>query len=101
MNIEKGTKAMVFQAKKDENRKRTVIADISTYEGRDQDDKPRYASWRARFVGEAYEDALGLEDKDRIIIQPGIVDNVYNKEKEKLYVTVTIFRFENDEEATS
>ena len=74
MNIEKGTKAMVFQAKKDENRKRTVIADISTYEGRDQD------------------------DKDRIIIQSGIVDNVYNKEKEKLYVTVTIFRFENDEE---
>ena len=45
MNIEKGTKAMVFQAKKDENRKRTVIADISTYEGRDQDDKPRYAAW--------------------------------------------------------
>lgn len=39
---------------------------------------------RVRFVGEAYEDALGLEDKDRIIIQPGIVDNVYNKEKEKL-----------------
>ena len=39
---------------------------------------------RARFVGEAYEDALDLEDKDRIIIQPGIVDNVYNKEKEKL-----------------
>ena len=98
MNIEKGTKAMVFQAKKDENRKRTVIADISTYEGRDQDDKPRYAFWRARVVGEAYEDALGLEDKDRIIIQSGIVDNVYNKEKEKLYVTVTIFRFENDEE---
>ena len=101
MNIEKGTKAMVFQAKKGENRKRTVIADIRSYEGRDQDDKPRYASWRARFVGEAYEDALGLEDKDRIIIQSGIVDNVYNKEKEKLYVTVTIFRFENDEEATS
>jgi len=54
-----------------------------------------------KIVGEAYEDALGLEDKDRIIIQSGIVDNVYNKEKEKLYVTVTIFRFENDEEATS
>ena len=101
MNIEKGTKAMVFQAKKDENRKRTVIADIRTYEGKDQDDKPRYASWRARFVGEAYEDALDLEGKDRIIIQSSIVDNVYNKEKEKLYVTVTLFRFENDEEATS
>ena len=61
-----------------------LIADIRTYEGKDQDDKPRYAFWRARFVGEAYEDALGLEDKDRIIIQSGIVDNVYNKEKEKL-----------------
>ena len=61
-----------------------LIADIRTYEGRDPDDKPRYAAWWARFVGEAYEDALGLEDKDRIIIQSGIVDNVYNKEKEKL-----------------
>ena len=61
-----------------------LIVDIRTYEGKDQDGKPRYASWRARFVGEAYEDALGLEDKDRIIIQSGIVDNVYNKEKEKL-----------------
>ncbi len=61
-----------------------LIADIRTYEGKDQDDKPRYASWRARFVGEAYEDALDLEDKDRIIIQSGMVDNVYNKEKEKL-----------------
>ena len=39
---------------------------------------------RARYVSEAYERALGLEVKDRIIIQPGIVDNVYNKEKEKL-----------------
>ena len=78
-----------------------LIANIRTYEGKDQDDKPRYTSWWARFVGEAYEDALDLEDKDRIIIQFGIVDNVYNKEKEKLYVTVTLFRFENDEEATS
>ena len=39
---------------------------------------------RARYVSEAYEDALDLEEKDQIIIQPGIVDNVYNKEKEKL-----------------
>ena len=37
-----------------------------------------------KIVCEAYEDAPGLEDKDRIIIQSGIVDNVYNKEKEKL-----------------
>ena len=61
-----------------------LIADIRTYEGKDQDDKPRYAAWWARFVGEAYEDALDLEEKDRIIIRSGIVDNVYNKEKEKL-----------------
>lgn len=98
MNIGKGTKATVFSAKKDENRKRTVIADISTYEGKDQDGNPRYAHWRARFVGDAYEDALGLEDKDRIIIQSGIVDNFYSKEKEKLYVNVTVFQFEHDEE---
>ena len=94
MNIENGTQANVFEARIDEKRKRTVIADISVYEGKDQDDQARYSSWKTKFVGEAYEDALKLNDKDKIVIRSGLVDNFYNKETKKLYVTVTIFKFE-------
>ena len=92
------TKATVFQPKKEEKRKNTVLANISTYEGKDQEGNSQYCSWRARFVGSAYERALGLEDKDRIVIKSGKIENNYNKEQERLYVTVTIFDFEDDEE---
>ena len=47
--------ATVFEPKKEDGRKDTVIANISTYEGKNQNDKARYCSWRTRFVGEAYE----------------------------------------------
>ncbi|NBH62305.1 hypothetical protein D1155_11650 [Anaerotruncus sp. 80] len=90
--------ATVFEPKKEDGRKDTVIANISTYEGKNQNDKARYCSWRTRFVGEAYEKALGLKDKDRIVIKAGKVENNYNKEKEKLYVMVTVFDFEYEEE---
>lgn len=91
--------ANVFEVKRDEKRKNTIIANISTYEGKDQNNKSQYCSWRARFVGDAYEKALGLKDKDRIIITKGKVENNYNKEKEKLYVIVTIFDFDIDDDA--
>lgn len=91
-------KANVFEVKRDEKRKNTIIANISTYEGKDQNDKNQYCSWRARFVSDAYEKALGLKDKDRIIITKGKVENNYNKEQERLYVHVTIFDFDMDDE---
>lgn len=84
---------MVFDAKKSENRKKTVEANISSYEGRDQDDNPRYSNWRAYFVGDAYKEALTLENQDRIKILEGKIENNYNKESKKLFVTVTIFDF--------
>ena len=92
-------KATVFESKKEENRKNTVTANISTYEGKDQDGNNQYCSWRARFVGDAYEKALGLEDKDRIVISKGKIENNYNKDKERLYVLVTVFDFDYDEES--
>lgn len=85
--------AMVFDPKKSENRKKTVEANISTYEGTDQNDNPRYSSWRAYFVGDSYKEALNLENKTRIKILEGKIENNYNKEDKKLYVTVTIFDF--------
>lgn len=91
-------KANVFEIRRDEKRKNTVIANISTYEGKGQNDKSLYCSWRARFVSDAYEKALALKDKDRIIITKGKVENNYNKEKERVYVTVTIFDFDIDDD---
>ena len=49
-------------------------------------------------MGDAYEKALGLTDKDRIVITSGKIENFYNKEKEKNYTIVTVFEFEEDEE---
>ncbi|NCE98099.1 hypothetical protein [Emergencia sp. 1XD21-10] len=95
------TKATVFDAKIEENRKDTVIATISTFEGKDKDGNNRYCSWRARFVGDAYENALNLVDKDRIIITSGKVENNYIKKTKRLYVNVTIFDFEEDAEFES
>lgn len=91
-------KATVFDAKREEKRKNTVIANISTYEGKDQEDNNRYCSWKARFVGDAFEPALNLADKDKIVITSGKIENNYNKEQERLYVIVTIFDFEMDDE---
>ncbi len=49
--------------------------------------------WKARFVGNAFEAAKGLKDKDKIEITNGIIENNYDKENEKLWVNVTIFEF--------
>ena len=88
----------VFEPQEAENRKRTVVANISSFEGRDADDNPRYSAWRAYFVGDAYKPALKLENNTLIRILSGKVENNYNKESKKLYLTVTIFEFELEEE---
>lgn len=96
MNIGEN-KATVFEPKKDENRKNTVRATISTHEGEDTNGESRYSSWYARFVGDAYKKALKLKNKDRIDITSAKIENNYNKDTEKLYVTVTVFDFDIDE----
>lgn len=89
-------RATVFDIAREEGRKNTVKATIRTFEGTDQKENPVYSSWRTRFVGDAYEKALGLRDKDHILITEGKVDNTYHKEREALYVNVTVFDFETE-----
>ena len=93
-------RATVFEPRETSKRKNTIIANISTYEGKDQDDNPRYSSWSTNFVGECFELAQKLKNRDKIIIRRGKVENQYNKEQDKLYVNVTVFEFElyNQEE---
>lgn len=94
MKIMNDQLATVFEPKESENRKNTIAANISTYEGKDKDEKPIYSSWRGYFVGDAYEKAKSLKDKDRIVLTNSKIENNYNKEKEKLFVTLIIFDFE-------
>ena len=94
----------VFDMDLPEYRKNTVVANISSFEGRDQDDNPRYSTWRAFFVGDAYKKALKLENKDKgflIKLKNAKVENNYNKDKDKLFLTVTIFDFEIEDEDES
>ena len=98
MNISSKQEARVFDVKKAENRKNTVSARISTYEGKTKDEKAKYSSWNTSFVGDAYDKAIELENKDKIILTNTKVENNYDKEKEKLYLNVTIFDFELLEE---
>ncbi len=93
MNI-KNVKATVFEPRISSKMKNTVLADISTYEGNDQEGNPRYSSWNCKFVGSGFELAKTLEDRNKILIKRGKVENTYNKEQEKLYVNVTVFEFD-------
>ena len=92
---------MVFDPVKSVRRKKTVEATISTFEGMDENDNPRYSSWRANFVGDAYKPALELDNRTKIIITQGKVENVYHKELRKSFVTVTIFDFAAKEDSES
>lgn len=97
MKIDKDQKAKVFDVEVSEKRKNTVTANLSTYEGKDKDDNAVYSSWRANFVGGAYEKAKSLSAKDEITLLDAKVENSYNKEKERLYVTITVFDFAKTE----
>lgn len=98
MKISKNQEARVFSIKEAENRKNTIRANISTYEGKTQDDKAKYSSWNTYFVGEAYEKAKELEDKEKIILTKAKIENNYDKKKEQLYLTLTVFDFEKKED---
>ena len=58
-------KVTVFSPRKEEGRKDTVSAFISSISGKDQDGNLTFSSWNARFVGKAYEKALGLHEVRR------------------------------------
>lgn len=98
MKIDKKQEARVFELKKSDNRKSTMRANLSTYEGKTQDDKPKYSSWNAYFVGDAYEKAKDLQNKNKIILTEAKIENYYDKEKGRLYVNLTVFDFEIKEE---
>lgn len=77
-----------------------VQANLSTSK-KNQDGSYTNMYWKARFVGEAYAPAKALVDKDKIHILRGAIENKFDKEWDRLYVTVVIFRFKKSNAALS
>ena len=73
-----------------------VGANLSTSK-KNQDGTYSNMYWKGRFVGSSKEAAKALKDKDVISIKSGVIENSYDKENNKLWVTVIIFEFEKVE----
>jgi len=87
-----GKYVSVFEA---EDKGNFVQANLSTSK-KNKDGSYTNMYWRARFVGEAYEAAKKLVDKDKIQILRGAIENKFDKEWDRLYVTVLVFRFKKN-----
>lgn len=57
--------------------------------------------WNVTFCGKAYEKALQLKDKDRIVVVEMNVRNVYWKPTKKSYPQITVTDFDVLENATN
>lgn len=79
----------VFQP---EDKGKFVQANLSTSK-KNEDGTYKNMYWIAKFVGKAREAASQLKDKDKIEIINGAIENFYDKDKDKLYVNVTVFDF--------
>ena len=53
-----------------------------------------YMRWHTRFVGDAVEKAKELTDKERIVINSARLENYYDRDEKKLYLTLVVFDFD-------
>lgn len=95
MNIEKTTRAFVYGTERDG---KVTKGTISTYEGKDMDDKSKWSSWFCRFVGKAAKPAAKLDDGEQIVLTNAKIENTYDKDKKRSWYNVTVFSFEEYEE---
>ncbi|MDY2960026.1 MAG: hypothetical protein SOR72_04430 [Hornefia sp.] len=93
MKIQCGERGTVFNLEVNQRRKNTITGNVSTYEGKNQNNKAVYSSWQANFVGKAFEAAKELTNKDKIVILSANLTNSYSREKNRDYTTLTIFEF--------
>lgn len=94
MRLADDVKATVFKPEVMKNRNNTVKGIISVCEGKNQNEEYIYSNWITLFVGDAFEKAKSLNNKDHIIITSGKVTNEYNKEKKRAYYTLVVFDYE-------
>ena len=54
------------------------------------------SSWFCRFVGKSVEQARTLTKGDKITILNGMVESVWDKDKQKAYTGIVVFEFEQE-----
>lgn len=86
-------KATVFEVKDED---KVVKVNLSTSK-KQADDSFVNMYWKGVFVGKAKEKAKELKDKDKIEIVNGAVENKYDKETKKTWVSIVIFDFKKCE----
>lgn len=69
----------------------SVSVKVGETDGKDEYENDYY---KVYFVGNAYEKAKSLEDKQRVVLNKMRIRNRYVKEKGKNYVSITVFDFE-------
>ncbi len=52
------------------------------------------SNWNVRFVGKCLEDAKRLVEGDKIVIHNGVIENVWDKEKNRAWLNVVVFEFD-------
>jgi hypothetical protein len=52
------------------------------------------SNWNVRFVGNCLESAKKLQEKDKITITNGFIENIWDKENKKNWLTLIVFDFE-------
>jgi hypothetical protein len=70
-----------------------VQASFSTGK-KQKDGSYRNSNWPVRFIGSAFEPAKELQEKDRITVTNGFVENIWDKENKKNWLTLIVFNFE-------
>lgn len=81
---------------KPEDKGNYVQANLSTSK-KNEDNSYKNMYWFAKFVGKSKEAALKLKDADKIEVLNGVIENSYDKVKDKVYVNVTVFDFKMQE----
>jgi hypothetical protein len=82
-----------------EDKGRYVQAKLGTSRKDKRDDTYINSNWMARFVGDCVGLAKTLSKGDKITINKGSIESVYDKEKQRTWTTVTVFEFEVDGES--
>ena len=52
------------------------------------------SNWQIRFIGHSFEPAKALKEKDKITITNGFIENIWDKENNRNWLTLVVFDFE-------
>lgn len=92
MQIKPYTRGKVFSVREVEKCINCITADFSLYERREKS-RAVYSRWKINFVGEAYNLAKKLEERDEIILLQAKIEKFYNKDVNEMFIFITCYQF--------